>query len=248
MIFTTSWDDGYALDIPLADMLARHGMAGTFYVCPQLQHGQVMLTQAEIRALSDRFEIGAHTLTHPRLTAVSDDEARKEIRDSKHWIEETTGKECTMFCYPKGLENARLRQIVREEGYAGARTVEQFRFDVGDPFGMPTSLHVYPFPMRRRYVRWQQVVDPLGPLRVHWSRLRQLDTPLLSMRGFLPLAKALFTNALRRNEKVFHLWGHSEEVRRLGLWDDLSSFLEFVSRHANIEYRTNGGIVASRSS
>src|SRR5688500_11915407 len=31
-IVTTSWDDGHPLDIRLAEMLARHGVAGTFYV------------------------------------------------------------------------------------------------------------------------------------------------------------------------------------------------------------------------
>lgn len=244
MIFTTSWDDGYALDLPLAEMLARHGAKGTFYVCPQPQHGQRMLTEAEIRTVSEQFEIGAHTLTHPRLTSIRPDKARAEIRDSKTWIEGITGKECAMFCYPKGDESPAIQAMVKDAGFRGARSTEFLQFDITDPFMMPTTMHVYPMPIRRKYHRWQHVVDPLGPLRVRWTRLRELHIPLASMRGWLPLTKAVFLRALETGAPVFHLWGHSEEVKRLGLWEDLEEFLRFASRHT-LEHKTNGEVIAS---
>jgi hypothetical protein len=246
MIFTTSWDDGYTMDLELAALLKKYGCTGTFYVCPAVQHEQAMLSDHDLRLLDrDGFEIGSHTIGHPRLTTVSDEIARRELHESKSRLENILGHECAMFCYPKGAENAHIRKLVREAGYRGARTVEQLQFDVGiDPFGLPTTLHVYPFPWRQKYSRWWHFLDPFGPLRVKNARLRELQAPMRAKRSWLQLAKFLFTHAVERQWPVFHLWGHSEEVRRLGLWEDLNTFLTFVASHPGLEHRTNGALVA----
>src|SRR3989344_5582292 len=99
---TTSWDDGDVLDERLAAMLEKYGLKGTFYI-PRDYWGE-RLSDDAIRALSEKFEIGAHTLTHADLTKLSLDEAEKEIRGSKQWLEEVTGKPVGMFCYPRGGE------------------------------------------------------------------------------------------------------------------------------------------------
>lgn len=247
MIFTTSWDDGYMKDLELATLLRKYGVQGTFYVCPTVQHGQAMLSDDQIRALDkDGFEIGSHTIHHPRLTTKSDDEVRAELRESKARLEQILGHECAMFCYPKGDHDARVAALAKETGYRGARTVEQMHFDTGaDPFLLPTTLHVYPFPWRVKYHRWQHVIDPFGPLRVKWRQLAALHAPLSAKTSWLGLAKFLFTHACETDQPVFHLWGHSEEVARLGLWDALDEFLAFAVAHANIEHRTNGALVAA---
>lgn len=239
MLFTTSWDDGYALDLPLAEMLAKHGCKGTFYVAPVAQHGERMLSEAEIKTLSETMEIGAHSMTHPKLAAIPLAEAAKEIRESKQWIERVTGKPCAMFCYPKGNQNGAVRKAVQDAGFRGARTVEQFRFDVTDPYAMPTSLHAYPFPWRARYKRWWHVLDPLSAQRAHRARLNELGIAWKDRWSWLSLAKALFTHAHARNEAVFHLWGHSAEAKRLGLWDELDAFLSFVAEHNDVTHATN---------
>ena len=48
---TTSWDDGDALDARLADLLARYGVPGTFYV-PRNCEGRVLLKRGELRQLA----------------------------------------------------------------------------------------------------------------------------------------------------------------------------------------------------
>ena len=151
MLFTTSWDDGYALDLRIAELLERHGLAGTFYACPTPQHGEGMLAEKDIRALAVRHEIGAHTLTHPHLTKLATHEADREIRESKEWAERVTGKPCTLFCYPYGDRNDEVQTLVRNAGFAGARTTEDLRFDASDPFALPVTLQVTPFPYRRRF-------------------------------------------------------------------------------------------------
>lgn len=246
MIFTTSWDDGYVQDLALAAMLKKYGVSGTFYVCPAVQHGQTMLNDDQLRALDrDGFEIGSHTISHPRLTTKTDAEVLEEMRESKTRLEAILGRECTMFCYPKGDVDNRVATLAAKAGYRGARTVEQLQFGPGaDPYQLPTSLHVYSFPWRIRYHRWWHFLDPLGPLRVKAARLRDIGTPLTAKRSWLALAKHLFTHAYETKQPVFHLWGHSEEVVRLGLQDDLDDFLAFVAEHEHIDHRTNGQVVA----
>ena len=105
MQFLTSWDDGYLLDLRIADLLDRYGVKGTFYVCPAAQHTTEMLSKDQIKELSSRYTIGAHSMTHPKLTQIPPQESVKEIRASKQWVEETTDKSCTTFCYPYGATN-----------------------------------------------------------------------------------------------------------------------------------------------
>ncbi|MDD5025963.1 MAG: polysaccharide deacetylase family protein [Candidatus Peribacteraceae bacterium] len=244
MIFTTSWDDGYASDIRLGALLDQHGMRGTFYVCPAAQHDEHMLTKEEIRTLSATHEIGAHTLNHPRLAHIPRDEARREIADSKRWVEDRTKKPCNMFCYPKGDVDPAVVSLVKESGFTGARTTERYAFSGTSPFLLPTSLHIYPFPVRRKFTHWWHMLDPFGQLRTSWSQLRTLRIPLLALRSFRSLAETLFLEALENDSPFFHLWGHSWELTHYNLWKDLEHFLVLVASHRqHLRMRTNGELV-----
>ena len=88
MKFTTSWDDGYALDMKVAAMLNANGAKGTFYLCPHEQHGKDMLSATDIKALTKSHELGAHTINHSKLTLLPKGNVREEIVNSKKWIEE----------------------------------------------------------------------------------------------------------------------------------------------------------------
>lgn len=248
MIFTTSWDDGYALDLRTADMLARHGMRGTFYVCPKPLMNQRMLTGPQLRELSTHFEIGAHSMTHPHLPKISREEARKELAESKKWIEELTDAACTMFCYPKGEHNESTERLAAEAGFVGARTTEELRFEKGEnPFALPTTLQVYPFPLRRKWLRRSDLLDPLPRLRKQWKRLRQLRIPVSALRSWRTLADALFETAVRTSLPAFHLWGHAYELEHFRLWDELDGFLRQVAGTPGIRFLTNGEWVADAS-
>lgn len=88
---------------------------------------ELMLTADMIRALSaGRVEIGGHTVTHPILTRIDDDSARREIADNKQQLEAIVGKPVTLFAYPNGKRGTdydqRHVQMVREAGYQAAFT------------------------------------------------------------------------------------------------------------------------------
>src|SRR5205809_306729 len=111
---TTSWDDGHPLDLRVADLLAKYGLSGTFYVPMTSEYGT--MSQDELRELSSAFEIGAHTLHHVELTGATEQLAREEIADSKSWLEDRIGLPCRMFCPPKGRYSNRHLHLIRDVG------------------------------------------------------------------------------------------------------------------------------------
>ena len=246
MLFTTSWDDGYALDTKLSTLLSQYQCTGTFYVCPRKQHNLEMLGPEELKQLASRHELGAHTLRHPWLSQVSSLEARQEIEESKQWVEQITGTACTMFCYPFGDYNEEVQDIVKKAGFKGARTTEDLTFALKDPFTMPTSLQITPFPKRKKWSKWWHPLDMYGPLRVRQSRLRKLGIERSSTGSWLSLAKALFEKTQQSNQPFFHLWGHSHEVERYEMWEELEQFLAFV-KDTKVECSPNSGILEERS-
>jgi peptidoglycan/xylan/chitin deacetylase (PgdA/CDA1 family) len=87
----------------------------------------LMMDEAALRSLCHHgFEIGAHTINHPILTRLGDEEARREIEGSKHRLEEIVGRPVRSFAYPNGRPrrdyDARDVQIVRQCGFDVAVT------------------------------------------------------------------------------------------------------------------------------
>ncbi len=226
--FLTSWDDGYTLDLRIADLLDRYGLQGTFYICPHAQHGAQMLSREQIASLSGRHRIGAHSMTHPNLTEIAAADAEREISESKQWVEDETGKPCTAFCYPYGAVNNAVKNAVKEAGFTEARTTEDLAFSAVDPFLQPVSLQIAPFPMRMRFHPLWKALDPLGPLRSRYRKLRSIGTPYSAMMSWVALAKSLYIHAKNTKQEFFHLYGHSREVEKYGMWGDLEDFLRFV--------------------
>jgi O-antigen/teichoic acid export membrane protein/peptidoglycan/xylan/chitin deacetylase (PgdA/CDA1 family) len=85
-----------------------------------------VMTLKQVASLdrSSPLEFEAHTLSHPNLPRVSEDEARREIELSKAELEELLGREVTVFCYPGGFFGDRERRLVEEAGYAYGVTCE----------------------------------------------------------------------------------------------------------------------------
>jgi peptidoglycan/xylan/chitin deacetylase (PgdA/CDA1 family) len=78
--------------------------------------------RAEERAGLVRFE--PHTITHPVLTSLSREDARREIAESKGVVELELGRPARIFCYPGGYYSPREVELVRECGFRAAVTCE----------------------------------------------------------------------------------------------------------------------------
>lgn len=88
---------------------------------------QVMMTWDELRAMKrSGMCIGSHTVSHPLLTEIPEEEAMKEIGASKAKIEEELGSPVVHFSYPNPGESAHVNEVVKtlvcQAGYSTART------------------------------------------------------------------------------------------------------------------------------
>jgi peptidoglycan/xylan/chitin deacetylase (PgdA/CDA1 family) len=231
---TTSWDDGHCLDLRLAEILDEYQLPATFYISSASTEiaPADRLSHAGIRSIAERFEIGAHTLTHPRLTSLPVAAARHEIAAGRAHLEDITGRPVTSFCYPGGAFRAEHVRLVREAGFSYARTVRRFSLDAGsDPLRSPTTVQAY-----------RHLVD-VGPA-LAYARLRPVAAWSL-YRHWDRLAMHLFDRVLEAGG-VFHLWGHSWEVAGRRQWGDLQRVCEYIAGRPGVRYLDNGAITKTR--
>jgi peptidoglycan/xylan/chitin deacetylase (PgdA/CDA1 family) len=71
-------------------------------------------------------------MTHPSLVDISIHEVVRELIDSKKEIEKHINQPVDLFCYPYGKYNDRVRDEVKNAGYAGS--VSTLRGSVTRPF------------------------------------------------------------------------------------------------------------------
>jgi peptidoglycan/xylan/chitin deacetylase (PgdA/CDA1 family) len=82
------------------------------------------MTVEQLHALArdDTVEIGAHTVTHPRLPAVSPERQLEEIRGSVRQLESILGRPVTLFSYPFGAHDRTTVTCAHEARVACACT------------------------------------------------------------------------------------------------------------------------------
>ncbi len=74
----------------------------------------------EVRSLAERgFAIGSHTVEHPILTKLDEQELCRELQESKRTIEQETGRECPILAYPNGGPEDVSPQVVDAAESAG---------------------------------------------------------------------------------------------------------------------------------
>jgi peptidoglycan/xylan/chitin deacetylase (PgdA/CDA1 family) len=63
----------------------------------------LMMTSDQVKAMRQAgMLIGAHTVSHPILARLTDDEARQQIGESKRFLEDLLGERIGLFAYPNG--------------------------------------------------------------------------------------------------------------------------------------------------
>lgn len=68
----------------------------------QLPH-DLMMTSSEVKTMRRAgMQIGAHTLSHPILAKLADDEARQEVEGSQIFLQQLLSERVGLFAYPNG--------------------------------------------------------------------------------------------------------------------------------------------------
>jgi peptidoglycan/xylan/chitin deacetylase (PgdA/CDA1 family) len=97
----------------------------------------------ELREMSDSglVDIGSHTVTHPILATLTEEESWRELTVSRAQIEEAVGRPVVSFCFPNGKPgDYRLSQLqqIRDAGYAGAVSADfGMVANSADPYMLP---------------------------------------------------------------------------------------------------------------
>ncbi len=77
-----------------------------------------VMTETQVRELpAEWVTVGSHTMTHPDLTLLADDEIRRELVDSKERLESLTGRPVTLLSVPYGFYDERVVRLAAEAGY-----------------------------------------------------------------------------------------------------------------------------------
>lgn len=162
--FAVTFDDGYLSVYEHAfPVLNARGMTATIYVVVDSIGGinewdrragdqeERMMTSSQVCELASLgFEIGSHTLTHPRLTELDDEQLKRELADSRRRLEDLIGREVVSFSYPYGNYDERVLAAAEAAGYTRAVTTR---------LALPGA-NTRPLEIPRVNVRW----NTIGPL------------------------------------------------------------------------------------
>jgi peptidoglycan/xylan/chitin deacetylase (PgdA/CDA1 family) len=154
-----TFDDAYAsvIDNALPE-LAQRGFPCTIFVPSGVlgrkpdwpmegnsEDNEVVVDAARLTEICGPLvAIGAHSVSHPRLTRIALERARAEIGVSRAAIARLIGGPVTLFAFPYGDHDANLVEICRQEGFKHVFTI------VPEPIDPPAE----------SFVRGRVFVDP----------------------------------------------------------------------------------------
>ncbi len=133
---TFSYDDAVVQDLPLIEMLNFYGLKGTFNMNSGLFGGRNSghiddvlvyrdhIYERDVKEIYLGHEVAAHTVNHPNLNDLSEDEIVREIEEDKKKLSEIVGYDVVGMAYPCGSVDDRVIETVRNRcSVKYARTV-----------------------------------------------------------------------------------------------------------------------------
>jgi peptidoglycan/xylan/chitin deacetylase (PgdA/CDA1 family) len=149
-----TFDDGFRnFYLFAAPVLRRLGLPATIFLptsyCgranswpgqPSWVAEEPLLNWDQVRELAcEGFQFGAHTVSHHTLTALTLDEAEREITESKIQIEKQTNRPVEFFSYPYGRWSPAIRDIVVRHYKGACATTAGMVAPSSDPFSLPRA-------------------------------------------------------------------------------------------------------------
>ncbi len=224
---TFSYDDGVTQDIRLIELLNKYGLKATFNLNSELLGKSGMLTRADRRVSHYKItpedvpvvyaghEVAAHTLTHPMLPDLPDDEVIRQVERDRLNLSELVGYEVVGMAYPGGGVNYddRVVKLIRQQtGVRYARTtVLTDCFDRQQDLYqfLPNAYHIMDFDrlmeMGRQFLELQPAHAQIFYI---WGHSYEMD--------FMP-----------------------------GGWEHLEAFFKLIAGHDDIFYGTNAEVLLS---
>jgi len=178
---TFSYDDGVTQDQRLIKILDKYGLKCTFnlnsgllgkpgsLVREDVTVAHVKPRACEVRAIYEGHEIAVHTLTHPALSHLSDDDVVREVEEDRLALSELAGYEVVGMAYPGGTHvmNEHVADLIRTRtGVRYARTTTSTH-----NFDLQTNLHIF---------------NPTVYHHVEWDKLFELGEKFIALKPDVP--------------------------------------------------------------
>ena len=133
--FNITYDDGVLQDERFVELLNQYGIKGTFSLNSQLMQEEfswihpsgMQVTRLSIeraRHLYEGHEVASHTLTHPYMHALSDEELYRQMKEDKENLEKIFDKEVKGFAVPFDYYDERIAECAKACGFSYARKSE----------------------------------------------------------------------------------------------------------------------------
>jgi peptidoglycan/xylan/chitin deacetylase (PgdA/CDA1 family) len=133
--FNITYDDGVLQDVRFVAMLNKYGIKGTFNLNSELMENEFSwihpngmqvkrLSVEKVKLLYDGHEVASHTLTHPYMYNLSDEELYHQMKRDKDNLEKLFEREIQGFAVPFDYYDDRIAECAKACGFAYARKSE----------------------------------------------------------------------------------------------------------------------------
>jgi len=125
---TLSYDDGVTQDFRLVELINKYNLKCTFNLnsglmgkpgmlmrdCGRVSHYKI--AAADVKSLYDGHEVAVHTLTHPHLPLLPDEEVLRQVNEDRLALSDLVGYEVIGMAYPGGGVNhdERVAKLIQE--------------------------------------------------------------------------------------------------------------------------------------
>ncbi len=222
---TFSYDDGVTQDIRLVELLNQYGLKATFnlnsetlgtrgilgFEGKRISHYKIH--KEDVKGLYQGHEVAVHTLNHPNLTQLPDDEVLRQVKQDQINLSELVGYPVVGMAYPCGGKNhdERVANVIRENTtIAYCRTILST-----DSFDLQPDLH--------RFV-------PNVCHVVEFERLMELAQKFVALKPTTPQIFYIWGHS-------YELDYHPDD------WIKLEEFFKFISNREDIFYGTNRDVL-----
>lgn len=168
-----TFDDGTVGQDQAAQVMNQFGMRGTFYINSGRVGLQEYLGVPQLQAIASAgHEIAGHTVDHADLTAMTTDDATRQVCNDRVALH-NLGFTVKSFAYPFGAYNSGIQTIVRNCGYNNARIVASLR---SNPYGCASCVTANPIP-------------PTDPYAIKTNTSVRSDTTLSILQTYVTQAE-----------------------------------------------------------
>ena len=167
----------------------------------------------EVAELYRGHEVAAHTLTHPFLPELDDEEIIRQIEEDRKNLEKLLGKDIVGLAYPGG-------------GIGGVNTNE----------------HIISLIRKNSKIKYARTTICNGSFDTQDNLLEFHPTAYhLNFDEIMELGEK-FIKLKTEEKKIFYVWGHSYEFDRDNNWYVIEEFCKMIGGREDIWYATNAEV------